>query len=117
MLSQMNKDILQCIIMSINTVDDLKSLYLTNKTFWECLNDNYIITLLTLCFNVIYIFHKDDPHIDNHLTFKYFIYWHGSLYVPHCVRYKKESLQTCYFTQFNGCQPYKVMINQKQIKV
>src|SRR5438445_13395209 len=102
MLSQMNDDIIQCIILSINTVDDIKNLYLTNRQFNKSLDNPYIISLLTIKFNVTDIYKK--------FLFKYFIKHCGHLFVPHYIRYKKECYNQTYFTQYNGYQPYKVNI-------
>jgi len=116
MFNQLNTDIIQCIIMAIDTVDDLKNLYLTNKTFNTSLNSYYIVTLLTFKFNVVYIF----PIVSDTyktLSFQHFINYYGRLFVPSCVQHQNQSLSSIYYTHFNGERPYKVVINHDEIDV
>lgn len=171
LLSQCNQDIIQCLIMAVNHVDDLKNLYLTSKSFQACLDDQYVIKLLVHQFNVIFehqlednlccmkskdllsklktydLFKdKSDYYIKKHIglaygkklatveqmkkrlfglivktildqkkTFYDFIKHYGHLFVPQNIKYPQNN--AIYFTQFNGCLPYKVVINDKIVNI
>jgi hypothetical protein len=100
----MNEDILQCIILSIDNIVDLKMLRLTNKDFYNCLNKNHIIQLLNNKFNVY----------DNTMYFVNFTKNIGRLLVPPYPNINHEMRITqCPYTHTSGLRPYSRYYTQK----
>jgi len=91
----MNIDIIQCIVLTINHITDLKSLRRTSKIFNYCLNDPYVLKLLSQKFNT-----------DNALSFNDFIKRIGYCCVPTNKSYKEMRVTQCPYNRINELTAY-----------
>jgi hypothetical protein len=91
----MNIDIIQCIILIIGNITDLKSLRRTSKIFNHCLNDKYVLKLLSQKFNT-----------DNAFSFIDFINRIGYCCVPTNKNYKEMRTTQCPYNRINELTSY-----------